>query len=306
MEYFNLIFFSSRLVKIFDGIKEEYDAHAVALYHKLALSTFLLDTLNKFNSQNIPERIIALYRKWFERVYRDFSVQHDSYYHDEKESFCKDLAVCSLKAIPVGGAWVVEPSRVSTKFLLKKVWPYFEEKAHMNFTKNRHRGRKRIREKVVTLLIRLRINKSMAPILMLFLERLKVYRFCYVIHTVGRYLPRFTSEQMNQAYMNIADLLKIHSNICGIYRESWFLDPNLKDISPELSYLWEVPKQNGATLFCIGNPHKAANKAIVMSPLRKRLYEKGEYSPMNYAYVWPREELLRWANLNSKNISNVQ
>ncbi len=38
---------------------------------------------------------------------------------------------------------------------------------------------------------------------------------------------------MNQAYMNIAELLKIHSNICGIYRESWFLDPNLKDISPE-------------------------------------------------------------------------
>ena len=298
-EYFNLVFFSSALVGIFDRIKKEYDAHAVALYHKIALSTFLLDTLNKFDSQNFPERIRALYCRWFERVYKDLSVQPDSYYHYEKESFCKDLAVCCLKALPVGGAWVVEPSRVSTKFLLKKVWPYLEERAHVNFTKNKQKGKKRIRERVVTLLIRLRLNKTIIPILTLFLETLKVYRLHYVIHTVGRYLPRFTKEQMNQAYMNIADLMKIHPSICGIYRESWFLDPNLKCISPELSYLWEVPQQNGATLFCVGNYHKAVKKATFMSPFRKRLYEEGKYRPMNYAYVWPREELLRWANMVS-------
>ena len=127
----------------------------------------------------------------------------------------------------------------------------------------------------------------------------KKYRSYYTIHTVDRYLPRFTEQQMSQAYINIAELLKLNKNICGIYRKSWFLDPNLKEISPGLRFLWEVPQQNGADLFCTGDSDQVIKKAIAMSPLRKRLYEEGKYKPINYAYVWPREKLLQWADNRS-------
>jgi hypothetical protein len=289
-EYYSFIFFSPKLVKIFDRIEKQYNANAVALYHKLSLSTFMLDTIEKLESQNVPVRIIALYHKWFDRVYRDFSVQPDSYYHHEKDPFRKDLAVCRRKAIPVGGAWIVELSRIITKNQLTNFWLYGEKKASTTFIN------KRLRKRVLTLLHRLRLDDRIIPILMLILERLSVYRPYYVIHTVDRYLPRFNERQMNQAYMNISELLKLHSNICGIYRESWFLDPNLKDISPELSFLWEVPKKNGAKLFHTETSDEAVKKAIIMSPLRRKLYEEGEYMPMSYAYIWPRDEFLRWTS----------
>jgi hypothetical protein len=86
------------------------------------------------------------------------------------------------------------------------------------------------------------------------------------------------------------------------------LDPNLKEISPGLRFLWEVPQQNGAELFCTGGSDQIIKKAIAMSPLRKRLYEEGEYKPMTYAYVWPRKEVLQWAEgvSLSKNIKGHQ
>lgn len=288
-EFYSFIYFSPKLVKIFDSIEKQYNANAVVLYHKLSLSTFILDTLEKLDSQNVPKRIIAIYHQWFERVYRDFSVQDDSYYHHEKDTFRKDLAVCRRWAVPVGGAWIIELSRVRNKYLMTKVWPYSEKKVKTTFII------KQLSKRVMTLLIRLRLDNSIMPILMLILERLKIYRLYYVIHTVDRYLPRFTKEQLNQAYLNISELLKIHSNICGIYRASWFLDPNLKDISPGLGFLWEIPLQNGAKLFRTKTTEEAIKRAIAMSPLRKRLYEKGEYRPIIYAYVWPREEFLQWA-----------
>jgi hypothetical protein len=210
--------------------------------------------------------------------------------------------VCSLKAIPVGGAWVVELSRVCTTFKLMKGWPCFRNSAYIFLGEDRNRGIKTVKEKILTLLVNYRLNKGILSLFLFLFKILNVYKLYYVIHTVDRYLPRFNKEQMNKAYINIANLLEINPDIYGIYRESWFLDPCLKNISPELAYLWEVPQQSGAKLFCIGNPHKAANKAISLSPLRKRLYEKGEYKPMNYAYVWPREELLSWANMVSRNL----
>lgn len=289
-EYHSFIFFSPKLVNIFNRIEKQYNVNTVALYHKLSISIFILDTLEKLNSQNLPEEIIALYYKWFERIYRDFSVQPDSYYHHEKDSFRKDLAVSRRKAIPVGGAWIVELSRRVIKNQLTNSWLYGEKKGITTFIN------KQLKKSVLMLLIKLRLDDSMIPILMLILERLRVYRPYYVIHTVDRYLPRFNEEQMNQAYLNISELLKIHLNICGIYRESWFLDPNLKDISPKLSFLWEVPQQNGAKLFKTETSDEDVKKAIMMSPLRKRLYKGGEYTPMTYAYIWPRDEFLQWVS----------
>ena len=289
-DYHSFIFFSPKLVNLFNRIEKQYSINTVVLYHKLSISIFMLDALEKLNSQNLPEEIKALYHKWFERVYRDFCIQPDSYYHHEKDSFRKDLAVCKQKVIPVGGAWIVELSRVIAKNQLTNSWLYSEKKEITTFIN------KQLKKRVLTLLVKLHLDDSMIPILMLLLERLKVYRPYYVIHTVDRYLLRFNEEQMNQAYLNISELLKIHSNICGIYRESWFLDPNLKDISPELSFLWEVPQQNGAKLFQTETSEEDVKKAIMLSPLRKRLYKQGKYTPMTYAYIWPRDEFLQWAN----------
>ena len=284
--YYEYSFISLKLKEILDRIEKQHDANALALYLKLLLSTFILDYLEILESQNTPERITTLVHEWFIRVYKDFSAQSDSYYHHKNYNFQKDLAVCNQRAIPVGGAWIVEVSRRTTKHRLAVDSSDGEKTAPNTLIM------KQLRKSVVTFLMRSGLHKRIWYIR----KKLKGAELYYAIHTVDRYLPRFTMEQMNEAYLNIAELLKVHPNICGIFRKSWFLDPNLKEISPALSYLWEVPQQNGAELFRPVTSEDAVKNAIAMSPLRKKLYEEGKYKPMIYAYVWPRKELLRWAS----------
>jgi hypothetical protein len=109
-------------------------------------------------------------------------------------------------------------------------------------------------------------------------------------------MPKFTMEKLNTAYLNIAELLKAFPDIRGVFRRSWFLDPNLKEISPGLRFLWEVPQQNGADLFQTTTTDDDVKNAITMSPLRQKLYEEGTFRPATHAYVWPRKEFLLWAN----------
>ncbi len=74
----------------------------------------------------------------------------------------------------------------------------------------------------------------------------------------------------------------------------------MKSEHPEVIYIDAIEflhlpaHQNVANLFCTGSSDEAIKKAIVMSRLRKKLYERGDYKPMIYAYFWPREDLLKW------------
>ncbi|MEW5900803.1 MAG: hypothetical protein AB1715_05015, partial [Acidobacteriota bacterium] len=117
----------------------------------------------------------------------------------------------------------------------------------------------------------------------------------YQIHTHDRYLPRFTPEEMQKAYLQIARLLLQNLNIQGLYRISWLLDPQLEKISPHLAHLRKIPEQNGAVFFRLGTFPMDRERAVRMSPLRKKLYEEGLYVPISYAYVWPREKIIQWS-----------
>lgn len=114
-KYYSYGYVSPKLIKIFDDIVKEFSVGALALYHKLALCAFILDTLKHLNSKDTPKRIIELYHDGFKRVVRDLSIQPDSYYHHIIDSFLKDVAICSRRAIPVGGAWLVDPQFLTNK-----------------------------------------------------------------------------------------------------------------------------------------------------------------------------------------------
>jgi hypothetical protein len=100
---------------------------------------------------------------------------------------------------------------------------------------------------------------------------------------------------MNLAYRAIAQLVKGNGRIKGIYRNSWFLDPQLEKISPGLAYLRKVPLQNGARFFSSGTRKNDVRNALAMSSVRRKLYDQGKYLPVSHAYVWPRTAFLGWA-----------
>ena len=105
---------------------------------------------------------------------------------------------------------------------------------------------------------------------------------------------RFNCQRMNLGYKEIGELMKYHPKIKGIFRGSWFLDPNLEQVTPELEYLRTIPQNNGAILFQGGTTHHEINESLAFSPHRRKLYKEGKYIPAVYAYIWPRKEFLEW------------
>ena len=251
-------YFRPRRKRIFSTIQKDYGFHAIALYQKLSLCFFMKDSLKHLKSNSFPQGVMRNIHAWYQRVVKDFDRQPESYYDISKADFNIDFGVCCLKSIPIGGAWFLQIRMINPRVLLT-----FDV-----------RRMKRILECILFK------TKGFFP-------------FC-VIHTVPRYLLRFNCRQMNMAYKEIGELMKYYPKIKGIFRKSWFLDPNLENISPELTYLREIPQHNGAILFEVSTTHQDIVDSLAFSPNRRKLHEEGKFSPTVHGYIWPRKEFLGW------------
>jgi hypothetical protein len=115
------------------------------------------------------------------------------------------------------------------------------------------------------------------------------------IHTDIRNIADFNAQGWDRCYHRISDILTARPRIAGMLGISWFYDPQLREISPRLSYLQDKPLQNGAFLVRLKPGPIHSQRAAATSPTRRRLIESGAYTPVCYALFWPRRELLRWA-----------
>ena len=251
-------YFSFQRRRIFKKIWAQYGFHALALYQKLVLAFLIKDSTKSLKPNSLPKGIFIELYSWYKRVLDDFNVQSDKYYDFANMDFIYDLGVCCLKSLPVGGAWFIQVRRLGFRLVL---------------TPN--------------------ILRVIRILSYLIYETGGFRNFC-VIHTFPRYLPRFNCQQMNLAYKHIGELLGSNSKIKAVYRRSWFLDPNLAAISPNLNYLRDIPLKNGATFFKTRLIEEDINLSLKYSPFRRKLYEAGKYFPAAYAYIWPRNEFLSY------------
>lgn len=252
-------FFTKKQKNSFKKITSKYGRSAVVLYHQLALSSFIKNSINHLNNRIFRKEIIKLYYKWFETVLLDFSRQDKKYYDYNNSEFIMDVGVCSLNRIPVGGAWIVEITRASWLPLLPAdVVDAFKYFFYLVFH-----------------------MKGFTP-------------FC-IIHTVSRYMLLANEKNMKLAYLNIAKLMKQNPRIKGIYRRSWFLDHKLEGVSPNLTFFRRVPEDNGAAFFSAYTSPGDIQRALIMSSKRRKMHKAGEYVPKTYAYIWPRLKFLKWA-----------
>lgn len=248
-----------RRKQVFEKIRSQHGSRALSLYLRLALCRFMGDSLENLSAQNLPYAITSLYHEWFETVLGELSTLPDDYYDYNCLALALDVRICSLRDIPVGGAWIVESRRVGLRpFLANGVRQFFDYLAFVILKCD-----------------------GFSPYL--------------TTHVAPRYLSRFNEQEMNLAYLRIAELMKFDRRIKGLYRRSWFLDPNLEQISPHLAYLRQVPLQNGAKLFAAGATPQDIKYALTASSTRRRLHEQGKYVPSSYAFVWPRKQFLNWA-----------
>ena len=254
-------YISPKIKNVYDSIIESNGFHLYALYQKYAILTFILYSISNIDKIVLPSNIKCLYENWFSRIFEDQNILKDEYYCYENDEFQKDLSVCIQKLLPVGGCWVIEASGAMDR-------NYFTSAGIMQFINS------------LKIILRKPYGRK---------------RF-YLIHTVKKYIDKFTEKELEKSYLNIADILKRNKKMKGLIRSSWFIDPQIDRVSPRLSYIRKTPEMNGAILFRIGTKATDIQLATLKSPTRRKMYREGLYLPVRHAYVWHRESLIKWAD----------
>lgn len=258
--------FSSQLDHTLKLIAAIYGRTALTLYHKLALSRFIRKAQGELQKTEITGSIRNLYSAWFERIIQDFSEQPDEFYDHETDLFCKDLGVCSLRMIPVG-CEVLEMSGIGRRlFLSGGIGQFF---AYLHYT-----------------------------------IKMGGFKPLYAIHLDMRYLGGFNPKGRDLCYLRIAELLKQNPQVKGMMGVSWFYDPAVEEISPWLAYLRKRPENNGAKVFRVGVSARDIRLSTLKSRKRARLYKEGKYKPTGYMLIWPRKELIEWADRHVRTYEN--
>jgi len=233
---------------------------ALENYHKTVLAFLITDFENRIKVRRVPNSILTLLAVSFQRILAQFENAENDFYLHGNELFCKDLALCRLKLLPCGSELVDVYSGVPRSILLQNPLHQFA-----------------------------RCTKF-------FLVKGSGFRPWYESHWDRRLIRSFTPQDYDQCYLRIAELLELNPGIKGMMGLSWWFDPALESISPNLTFLRKVPLDNGAQLFRLGSNAIATQAAIHLSAERRHLYDSGKYHPTIYLLAWTRKDLLEWAN----------
>lgn len=115
------------------------------------------------------------------------------------------------------------------------------------------------------------------------------------LHFDRRLVKDFSAQGYADLYLRVADLLEANPEIRGISSWSWWHDPQVARISPELSFIGSIPESGGAFVMRVGEDAYATADALRFAPQRKALYDAGQYRPCFHMLAWARQDVLAWA-----------
>jgi hypothetical protein len=248
----------------FAQLEAHSDARTAELYHRLLLARLALTARQKLANRRLPDEVKASCEEQFERILNEIEtdLRPPGFYRHSEDAFCKDLAVCTLKLIPIQGR-VCEWVRFPTRTLFSGGW-------------------RQSLEGMVFLLLE---AGGRAP----FLEE------HWATHDPG-FKEKFTFEGMIRYYRLVAEIMKLDKRIKGHFGTGWMNDPQVERVSPRLAYFWYFHLANGGRMFRTGPSDDATEAATTRSGTRMRLYSEGKYLPTNYTHAWSRKRLIKWAD----------
>ncbi len=247
-----------------EQIEAHGDERLAELYHQLVLARLVRTAGQRLASRKLPDEVKASCEEQLERIVGEIEThaRPSGFYRYSEDAFCKDLAVCTLRLIPIQGRmfeWVRFPART----VFKGGWR--ESLQGMAFLLLECRGR--------------------AP----FLEE------HWATHDPG-FKEKFTFEGMIRYYRLVAEVMKLDNRIRGHFGTGWMNDPHVERVSPRLAYFCYFHQANGGRIFYTGSGEDATRSATSTSGTRRRLCEEGKYMPANYTHAWSRKKLIRWAD----------
>jgi hypothetical protein len=242
------------------AITERFGAAAAGRHGKLLVLELIRRFAVRVTRQNLPQSVLALYPAMLGEVARSLQRIEDERYFAPHSDAAKDIRLAAGLSVPVGASQLVDLS----SFLPETFYRYQGWRTnlgHLRFVLFRLGG--------------------MGPLLR--------------SHTDTRNLADFTKAGWERCYLRMAELLRAFPHIRGLVGTSWLHDPQLARVTPHLRYLG-LPVEHGAWLRWDGPDEIQTQWALAQSQRRRKLYEEGKYQPTCYTMVWPRRDLLRWAD----------
>ena len=229
------------------------------LYHQALFLALIARASEQLPAKNFPADIPSLYEEHFRRIVRGIEQKSHGPGFYVPPGSCKDLTICTFRAVPAG-MQLLYPFRLPRS-------PFFKPPLRQIVSWIRFVGR----------------FGGLA-------------RFTNA-HPLGRHARAVGVTCAGaRMYRRAAEMLRRNAPFKGLIGGSWINDPALESISPRLAAVTKIATDNGAHLCCLGpcNAH-AIEDATQFSHERRQLYQEGKYTPMEYFLVWPRKELLAWA-----------
>jgi hypothetical protein len=173
----------------------------------------------------------------------------------DTDAFAKELAICLYHLIPAGGQ-LVDPGAAFPRGLL----------------------------------VRRPTRGSLAAARYLLLNAGGFAPFA-IFHTSLFQRHWFTPAGWEFTFRCLPAVFRTYPRLKGLLASSWFYDPVMRDISPELNFVREIPQRWGAVFVYVG-PEGADSDALLLSRQRRELFEAGRYTPQKYAFVVSRKDVL--------------
>jgi len=97
------------------------------------------------------------------------------------------------------------------------------------------------------------------------------------------------------SFYRAAQSMETQPAVKGVMLAAWLYGKSTAEVSPHLAWLRNVPVSGGALAFDLGPAPEDAG-FLVGSQERRKKYEDGSYRPRMGCILWPRNELIAWAN----------
>lgn len=112
-------------------------------------------------------------------------------------------------------------------------------------------------------------------------------------HMAPRRMRLFNPEGRRQFMRLMAEMLRRRPSVKGFVSGGWYNDGEIHRVAPHLAYLRETLAEISAGIFRVGSSPDVVDDALANSPVRRRLYEQGQYRPVSYMGIAPRRKVLR-------------
>lgn len=257
----------NRVLQLSKKIEKTYSIDLLETYHKLILASLL----EKEDEISFPLQLTpTLNRQYDSKALAILTglIKHannQGLYLYDHEHFIYNLGICKKTTLPFG-PFRLNLNRMKPRFLIGSI-----RKLGLRWYKNEGK----------------------------YLKRICLNRYPFIEMHLDMYdkdmRTYFTPQGWEQLFNEIADIMKINPELRYFISMSWFFDPQLDSISPELNYIRKIAESHGGQVIRFLPGKSAAKNAARFSAKRTRMMKEGVYVPTNYILFCKCDQLLKHA-----------